>query len=227
MVYNNFFYLQENINSNKKHINLDFDTLLDDDMEVQVFKDGIGINRDNLVIDGGNTMINAKDLSRIFKVTGRNVILKNMRLECGHSKKGGVIYNKGHLVLENCILKFNSGQMAGAIFNKGHLRINNCILASNTAQIGGAIVNKGNLFIKRCRFSDNNAKNGSSIVNYGELEEKECSFRGTGDYLNEIVHASTAMDKIRDKFKSSNRKQEKDNHSLDVIKELAAKFHWN
>ena len=108
------------IKSGKNEIYLDADIILGDD-EKSVYPDGIEINGD-IIIDGNNHTIDAKEKTRIFNIHGQNIVLKNLYLKNGYvDKRGGALYiDKGTKVrLINDIFENNfSFFKGGAIYSK-------------------------------------------------------------------------------------------------------------
>ena len=78
----NFKYLDDLIHSGVKEIVLDRDIVLGK-REESKYEMGIELDVDDLVIDGNGFTIDAKEKARIFKVTGKNIIIKNITLKNG------------------------------------------------------------------------------------------------------------------------------------------------
>ncbi|MDL2270196.1 hypothetical protein LJC03_00145 [Methanobrevibacter sp. OttesenSCG-928-I08] len=132
------------------------------------FYHGVSIYRSNFTINGNGFTINANNESRIFKIRGENITIKNLNFINGNHYEGGAIYNKetNGLTIINCVFANNTGRDGGAILNhNSNIVINNSIFNNNTAKEGGAIQNylynnfKGNNNI----FTNNNAKKGGAI----------------------------------------------------------------
>ena len=64
-------------------------------------KNGIGIAKDNFILNGNGHTIDAKNQSRIFNITGKNVTIKDLVLLNGNAEKGGAIYATQSLTLDN------------------------------------------------------------------------------------------------------------------------------
>ena len=82
---------------------------------------GIGIHRNDLVIDGNGHIIDADNLARMFNVSGKNITFKNINFINGYSAgDGGIIYcNGNNLTVINCT--FTNGNAVvegGALFAK-------------------------------------------------------------------------------------------------------------
>lgn len=71
----NFKYLDELVHSGAKEIVLDSDIALGVD-EWSKYEEGIRLNVDGLAIDGNGHTIDAKEKTRIFHCTGKNIALK-------------------------------------------------------------------------------------------------------------------------------------------------------
>ena len=192
----NFRYLDDLIHSGAKTIRLESDIHFDSNERLD-YTNGINIDVDDLTIEGGGHKIDADRLARIFSITGRNVVIKDIVFENGfsysRSKKeaglagrmdrgyGGAIYNQGHLELINCIFSNNrSSSYGGAIANMSDasLKINKCIFTNNHAFNGGAIFNKAVLKIESSIFYYNSgSKYGGAIINEKLLELYSCDFK--------------------------------------------------
>lgn len=179
-----FSYLEELIRA-KAGINQDniikiilekdivLDTMNDEEKK---YNEGILIDYENLIISGNGHSIDAKGKTRIFNVTGKNIVLENIIMENGYSQDGGAIINEGILSLVNCTMKNNKciGGIGGggALFNDGILTIEDCKLINNSslgkdyhARGGGALANMGILNITNSDFMNNKSNaNGGAIV---------------------------------------------------------------
>ena len=188
-----FRYLDKKIReSNTKEIILDQDIKFEN-YERDYYEGGIELNIDNLVIDGNGHTIDGAEKSRIFIITGKNIILKNIIFKNGYSYKnydnslnnpGGAIKinHMGSLTIENCEFNKNiSEEYGGVIYAAGELNIIKSIFNWNTADsLGGAIYNKSTkLNIKESTFSSNMAmdKDGGAIYNdSGEFHITKSTF---------------------------------------------------
>ena len=124
----NFKYLDELIHSGLKEITLDSNIILDDGEE-ETYENGISVDVENLIINGNDYIIDAKEKVRIFNIEADNVVLKNIKFENGFSssdgsygKNGGAICVVKHpLTIEKCVFTNNSAGgnhcSGGAIFN--------------------------------------------------------------------------------------------------------------
>ena len=195
----NFNYLEDLINdSDSNVITLDCDIVLNYNEKNQ-FKEGIIINRDNLTIDGQNHVINAKKLSRIFQVIGKNVTFRNIKFKNGcfygkfnEVKQGGgaiEVLPNATLNIEDCEFTGNhSRNIAGCISNRGVTDIRNTLFKDNSAQkICGTIFNVNQLHLSDCEFIDNFApvdsdykdnynKTRSNILNEKDMTLDNCNF---------------------------------------------------
>ncbi len=135
-----FSELDELIRSNKD-IQLTSDVLLDRD-EIEDFKEGIKIEKDNLTIDGHGHIIDAKNNVPIFKISARNVTIENVIFKNASSHMGGAIRNIGDVTFENCKFLDNvASEIGGAIVNDEKMTICNCLFEGNSSGgVGGAIV---------------------------------------------------------------------------------------
>lgn len=176
---NNFGYLDELIRSGFNEIVLDCDIVLGEDEESKYLQ-GIEIDADDLIVDGNGHSIDAREKTRIFRCSGRNVQIKNITFKNGFSKdNGGAIYNAADLAIMNSQFIENKTKCAGgAIYNcKGNLTITKSEFNDNTSSYynpnsdgeGGAICNdKGILMVEESSFTGNASANGASIMNRGQ-----------------------------------------------------------
>ena len=159
---------------------------LKDDMtlenyELDFFEGGIDLDIDNLVIDGAGKTIDARNKTRIFTVTGRNITLKNITFKNGsafsefdeHTTGGGAIrcIRGSSLNLEGCTFENNycDGD-GGAILNSGNLSLAESKFNANTSRhFGGAICNKNMLTVTDDEFEGNDSKIGAAIYNADTL----------------------------------------------------------
>ncbi|WP_407374120.1 pectate lyase-like adhesive domain-containing protein [Methanobrevibacter sp.] len=123
------------IENSSGNIVLDSDIKLDDD-EASRYREGIVISRDAVIIDGAGHSIDACGSTQIFRITGQNVVLKNITLKNGYSfvHEGAAIINDGKTSVSDS--KF----------------INNVCESLN----GGAIyLNEQNIRFRKCSFEGN------------------------------------------------------------------------
>ena len=139
--------------------------------ERDFFEGGIDLDIDGLIIDGNGKSIDGADKSRIFIVTGKSIVLKNITFKNGRSHQnyenqlnddGGAlkINRDAELVLINCEFINNVSEgSGGAIKTGGKLKITDSRLKQNKAAIfGGGIYNyMGKLKIRHSIFAKNRA----------------------------------------------------------------------
>lgn len=173
----NFKYLNHLIQSGEDKLLLTDDISFCDE-EFEFLQDGISIDVDNLIIDGGDHTIDAKNKGRIFDVSAQNVILKNITFKNANFEKwdGGAItvQRNATLKIESCKFENNSSASeGGAINNSGNLNIADSKFCGNDSKSrGGAIRNDdgATLTISNSQFENNSGVDGGSIVNYGEIQ---------------------------------------------------------
>lgn len=171
----NFKYLDNLIKNGQNEIFLEVDINLDDN-EKSIYQEGIEINGD-IIVEGNNHTINAKEKTRIFNISGGNIVLKNLYLKNGYTdKRGGALFidKKSNITLINDTFENNfSFFMGGAIYSKENLNIINCRFENNNAKdFGGAIYIEGeNLEIKSTEFY-NNGVDGYGGAIYLDYESK-------------------------------------------------------
>ena len=194
-----FTKLDEMVSTSMKIV-LDHDFAFED-YEIDYFEGGIVLDRDGLIIDGQNHVIDARGMSRIFLVNAKNVILKNIIFRRGHSfrdiedsknSSGAAIrtIRDSDLIIESCKFENNFSEMdGGAILNFGMLNLKSTAFYGNNGYDGGAIVNQGSMVMKDCQLNYNRAPNdGGAIVNHGEMRIYESILN-----VNESSHAGGAL----------------------------------
>ena len=212
--------LNRSINNATNEITLGYDYRY----EGSGFPEGIIINKD-LKINGNGKTIDARGLSRIFKITNdAHVTIENITLINGNSGKGGAIYNEGSLVISGSTLENNNASsQGGAIYNEGSLVISGSTLENNNASsYGGAIYNMGSLVISGSTLQSNTAQQGGAIRNYGNVTITNSTIKGNRatryggviyNYAGNILIINTLMqnniagtggDAIYDLFSSGN-----------------------
>lgn len=177
---NDFTKLNDLILSNEKII-LEDDYFFEE-YEIDFFEGGIELDRDGTVIDGQNHIICGNFMSRMFVVTGKNIVLKNIIFKNGNSFKnyensrnseGGVIrINKGaDLIIEYCQFEDNASEKnGGVITNSGVINIKSSNIKQGEALNGGAINNLGEIRIYDTILEKNTAeRNGGAIYNNGTI----------------------------------------------------------
>lgn len=175
-MHRNFKYLDDLIHSNSKDISLTYDILLDNE-EALNYIDGIKLDVDDVVIEGNYHIVDARLLTRIFSITGKNIIIKNILFKNGYSSSK-LDNNQDGWAFRNPILPTG---YAGAILNYGSVKLIDCTFIKNYfLSYGGAIVNLGDLEIKDCVFENNSSYNGGSIFNKGNVKIINCFFRYNG-----------------------------------------------
>ncbi len=133
------------------------------------FIDGITISRSNIVIDGNYNTIDGNGQARIFKITGGNVIIKNLYFKNGKSNEGGAIRIEcsGCSIINSTFTKNHADYSGGAIsthISSSNHNIINCIFTENTGNMGGAIlIGSPKSTIINSTFTKNSGNYGSSI----------------------------------------------------------------
>lgn len=77
---NSFKYLYYKTSSAYKTLNLENDFAYNESTDKELI-DGIKIYRNNLIINGNNHIIDAKNMARIFNITANNITLMNIRFK--------------------------------------------------------------------------------------------------------------------------------------------------
>ena len=156
---NNFRDLDRLIHSGEKEIKLEGNMGVDMySREQDEYPEGILIDVDGITIDGNGYGINALGQTRIFKITSKNVTIKNITLRLGYSdESGGAIYNEGSVTfIKTKFINNIARSQGGAIHNVAgaKIKLEKCKLRKNqatkegftnaqTGVRGGAILNQG------------------------------------------------------------------------------------
>ncbi|MBR5503054.1 MAG: hypothetical protein IKV87_01210 [Methanobrevibacter sp.] len=181
-----FDYLEKLIERQAPMVNLKEDIVLNE-LEQRFYEGGIELDHDYLEIEGNNHIIDANELSRIFLITGKRIVLKNITFKNGKDfydefsmSAGGAIYTfkDTDLTIINCKFINNiSKNSVGAIASRGKsLKINDSLFLGNHAygSSAGAIYNEdGSFEVRGCEFRDNSAARfngvGAIHIKDGEL----------------------------------------------------------
>ena len=123
----NFNYLDDLIHSNKTEIFLESNIVLQDS-EFSKYFDGISINDKNIIIDGKNHFIDAKNKVRILNIYDCDITFKNITFKNASFEKkihdsdgncGAIHIDNANIFFENC--KFLNNQSkedyASVIYN--------------------------------------------------------------------------------------------------------------
>ena len=148
----NYTELQNKINSQDTIINLEKDYVLFIPEELD-FKDGININRNNIIIDGHGHTISGTSMAKFFNIVGNNVTLKNIIFSEGSGNDDALISAYNNLCIENCTFINNNGGN-GIISLKGDGNISGSTFKNNIAE-NGVICTEGLLKLTDCNFTDN------------------------------------------------------------------------
>ncbi len=104
-------YLDELIHSDNEKIVLDYDIIMEDDC--------IGVNVDELCVDGAGYKIHGKSKCTSLDFSGKNIIFKNITFEGGLIE----IAEGASVTLERCIFKSSDENV---IINQSDLSLNDC-----------------------------------------------------------------------------------------------------
>ena len=160
----NFKELDDLIHRGVKEVVLESDILLDNGEEFE-YREGIKLDVDDLVIDGGGHTIDACGKTRIFLCCSANTIIKDITLKNGFTEEsGGAIFNAkdAELRLKDCNFNNNHAlSRGGSVENNrdSKLYVAKCNFSKNSAEDGGAISNmkRCHLILKDCCFENNEA----------------------------------------------------------------------
>ena len=144
------------------------------------YTNGIPIEVDNLVIDGQNHTIDAKNKFKAFLIKSSNVTLRNINIINGYSVSDGGAVNflgdDGSVINSN--FKFcNSNKYGGAVSFKTTGTVINSNFENNKAGTGGAVDFGETGEIRNSTFKNNYAKfQGGAISFYGESTVNKSTF---------------------------------------------------
>ena len=126
---------------------------------------GILINRDNFILNGNGHIIDGKNQSGIFNITGNNVTINNLIFINGNrgDDEGGAIFSNVSIILNNVKFANNQAYNGGAISIEKNATINNATFTNNQAYNGAAIYVRGNIEINNATFTNNQASYGGAI----------------------------------------------------------------
>ena len=183
----NFKDFDDLIHSGIEEIVLKSDIALDLNEESK-YSEGIGLDVDNLIIDGAGCSIDAKNKAMIFNDVGNNIILKNIYFKNSFSEDALISNEKGHLTMTDCTFLNTASSESSALFNESVIKIKNCIFKGFHTDEGGTIFNVSEMDIENSYFEGNVAPFGGAIYNDGDLNLFECTFKnnegGNGGAIN-------------------------------------------
>lgn len=203
---NGFKYLDKLIHSGAKKIVLDSDIHLST-FESLKYINGIDVDVDHLEIDGNGHTIDANNKSRIFAISAKHIIIRNIRFI---NANGTAIFNQryGDVEIYKCEFKDNfAKENGGAIFNSGAIYLRGCEFLNNSANIGAAIANDeyAILSLVNCNFKENNAYDGA-LVNNSTASLSNCNFENNsanfGGAISNQPHSDMTID--GGEFKNNN-----------------------
>lgn len=195
-----FSYLSQLISDNDK-IDLTEDIILQD-YESEFLYGGISIDGDNIEINGNNHIIDANGKTRIFIITGKNIILRNIIFKNGvvsndfdsHTNGGGAIKISKNSTVKIYDCKFldnNSQDDGGAILNNGQLTCKNNEFTNNVSKYYGGAISNNHMFISiKDTFKDNDSKIAGAIYNNYKLYIEEIALdNNNSDFSQDIYNA--------------------------------------
>lgn len=184
----NFKEFDKLIHSQSKRITLAQDVILEEGEEV-IYKNGIEIDLDGLVIDGCGHTIDARDKTRIFNIRAQlQVTIKNITFKNAFHSQGGAINNYSKLLTIGCCnFENNAADDGGAIYNHAYLKAINCTFENNYSKNSADIYNWETLILKGCEFKN---KNQNIIFSLNNVIAEDCSFEDHHKIENKLVKFS-------------------------------------
>ena len=177
--FNNFDY---EILCSRNYATLDHDFTFNSTHDTN-YVNGIGIHRNNLIIDGNNHVINGSSLARMFNVTGKNITFQNIVFVNGNSDNGGVLYIIGENVsIINCTFIDSDATIeGGAVFiSAANATIINSKFINNTAIYNVAVyINSINATVRDSYFENNVANISAGAIGWVRKENgliDNCTF---------------------------------------------------
>ncbi len=193
----NFKELDRLIHSKIKRITLTSDVVLEDGEEL-IYKNGIEIDLDGLIIDGDSHTIDARGKARIFNVRARlQVIITNITFKNGlHAEGGGAICNfSKFLTLGYCTFENNTANEGGAIYNHAFLKATNCSFKHNYSKNCQDIYNWDTIVLRECSFENPNK---NIIFNLKDVVNENCNFESHHIIVNNRVEFSDFDNNVED-----------------------------
>ena len=186
-------------------------SLADNYFEYPIYRKGILISGDNIVIDGNGHVIDGAHQTAIFNLNGDNITIKNLTFINGYDSSLEKFQNENNknynyryspVVVHGDNCKFfdcrfinNTGVNGGALYIDGNSAfLNNCEFINNTALgVGGAIYMLGsNSYIAYTNFTGSlSVLSGEAI--YFDSSDKNitlahCKFDNTISYIHDMVN---------------------------------------
>lgn len=192
----NFKDLDSLIHSNGRRITLTSDVILEDGEEL-IYKNGIDITSDALIIDGMGHSIDAGGKARIFNIRSKlQVVLKNIIFKNASHSQGGAINNYSKfLTIGCCTFENNTADDGGAIYNNAYLKAIGCNFIDNNSKYSADIYNWDMLILRDCEFKNENS---NIIFSLNELTAEECRFEGHHKIEKRIFEFSEGAYEVND-----------------------------
>ena len=181
------------------------------------FSIGIRIEKDNLVINGNNHIIDAKGQSRIFNVTGSNIIINNLILKNANdsaildygslktdnvtftncrSNEGGAVYvSKAEYVSVNDIFSDNSNSHKGAAIytTSSDVTVYNVLFENNNMNWSSIYGVNSTLIIDQVTFANSTSRYATALYN----EKSNVTIRNTR-FVNLIANTTAGAIAFKD-----------------------------
>ena len=143
-------------------------------------KNGISISR-SLTIIGNNHTVDGNKLSRIFQISGSNVVIKNLNLVNGYTLDygGAITWTGSRGKLLNSTLTDNFASIGGAIYWGGSngLAEDNTIVNNNAISAAGAIYEVSGLKSINNVFEGNSPVNEKDVMNSSDLDVYKATYK--------------------------------------------------
>ena len=133
---------------------------------------GIGIIKDNFVIDGNGYAIDGNGQSRVFVISAANVTINNLTIINANRDVGSALFlNPGSsLTLNNVIFENNSAETGVVGVSQATLTTNNVTFVNNAGDKGVITVTEGAYYSNDDKFIDSKvSESGVITAKYGEM----------------------------------------------------------
>ena len=148
-----FTDLANKLNCNESEIILETDYIYDSNID-SVYQNGIDISK-TITLDGKGHTISGNGEAKLLRVTGSNVILKNLIFINSYS---------------------DSTNTASAVSLGGNGILDNCTFMNINVKYGSSALSASDSIIKNCYFSNNHARDGSTVELSSSVDVINCKF---------------------------------------------------
>lgn len=169
-------------------------------------RDGIVVKKNNLIIDGKGHTIDANGKSRIFDLTGKNIVLQNMVLTNANHYGGSAIYinPKSNVKTINVTFKNSVSKTSGIVYveSSTYTSVNDKFMDSKSAENGILSSYKSKVNVDKGLFKNKYKLNKGFIVSLEDSSIKVSNsvFRDTKSKYSTAIFADTQLTVQNSKF---------------------------